>query len=269
MSLLQALVLGLVQGLTEFIPISSSGHLVLVPWALGWPAPELAFDTTLHLGTLAAVLAFFANDYLVLARAWLSSLRSPKSIDTNARLAWFLIIGTIPAVVAGVLLESWFEQMFTQPALVGVFLLITAALLFVAEKVGRQELDLSALGIKSAVSIGLAQALAICPGISRSGATISAGMAFGLDRRAAARFSFLLSSPIILGAAISQILPLLSSGLALDQIGVLLVGFVVAAVSGYLCIGFLLRYLATRGLWVFSVYCAAIGLATILLAVVR
>lgn len=266
MSVFQALVMGLVQGLTEFIPVSSSGHLVLVPWLLQWPTPTLAFDTTVHLGTLVAVIAFFARDFVALGRGWLQSLRTRAVADDEARLSWLLIIGTAPAAVAGFLLEDWFEQMFSVPALVGSFLMVTAALLLVAERLGRQNLELVHLGVLAALFIGSAQALAICPGISRSGATMAAGLALGLARPIAARFSFLLSTPIILAAAGSQLLQLFKVGLTVDQVGLLLVGFAAAAASGYLCIGFLLRYLRAGGLHVFAFYCLTVGLATVLLA---
>lgn len=268
MSLVEALILGLVQGLTEFIPVSSSGHLVIVPWLLSWPEPGLAFDTMVHLGTLVAVLAFFARDYVALVAAWARSLPSRKIADDRTRLAWLLIVATIPAALAGFFLEEYFEQMFTAPALVGVFLVVTAGLLFLAERLGRQHRDLESLGVWMAVFIGLAQALAIAPGVSRSGATIAAGLGLGLTRPVAARFSFMLSGPIIFGAAASQMMPLLRGGLPGSQFGVVLVGFAMAAVVGYVCIGFMLRYLQGRGLQVFASYCLVVGVATVLLAVV-
>ncbi|MGQ9676044.1 MAG: undecaprenyl-diphosphatase UppP [Chloroflexota bacterium] len=268
MDLLEALTIGVVQGLTEFIPVSSSGHLVIVPWVLGWPEPGLAFDTMVHLGTLVAVLAFFAGDFLALARGWLRSVRTRTLADDDARLAWLLILATIPAGVAGLLFEGWFEEMFSQPGLVGIFLLVTGALLLMAERLGGKNMGLGSLGAITAVVIGCAQALAICPGISRSGATIAAGLSLGLARPAAARFSFLLSAPIILAAGASQLRDLFEVGLGNGQTGVLLIGFIAAATSGYLCIGFLLRYLQGRGLHVFAFYCFVVGLATILLATV-
>lgn len=164
------------------------------------------------------------------------------------------------------LFDDWFEEMFSQPGLVGVFFLVTGALLLTAERLGGKNMGLASLGVIAAVIVGCAQALAICPGISRSGATIAAGLSLGLARPAAARFSFLLSAPIIFAAGMSQLLDLFEVGLGNGQIGVLLIGFAAAAASGYLCIGFLLRYLQGRGLHVFAFYCFIVGLVTILLA---
>lgn len=266
MNLFEALVMGLVQGLTEFVPVSSSGHLVVVPWLMGWSEPGLAFDTVVHLGTLVAVLAFFAGDFVALGRGWVRSVRTRTLSDDEARVAWLLIVGTVPAALAGVLLADWFEQMFSQPALVGGFFILTAVLLLAAEWLGRQNRELATLSVVAALFVGAAQALAICPGVSRSGATIAAGLVIGLARPVAARFSFLLSAPIILAAAVSQMLALTDVGLSGSQLSVLVVGFGAAAISGFLCIGFLLRYLQTRGLHVFAGYCLVVGLATILLA---
>ncbi|MCL4459261.1 MAG: undecaprenyl-diphosphatase UppP [Chloroflexi bacterium] len=268
MDLIQALILGIVQGLTEFIPVSSSAHLVLVPWLLRWPEPGLAFDTVLHLGTLMAVLLFFWRDFVSLFDGWLRSLVG-RGRSSDGRLAWLVLLGTIPAGIAGTTLGGWFEAMFSQPHLVAIFLLVTSLSLAVAEYLGQQRRDMPELRPLDAVVVGLAQALAIAPGISRSGATISAAMLLGTTRSAAARFSFWLAAVVIFGAGGVEVLHLLRTGEAITRLVPLTIGFLAAAGTGYASIGFLLRYLRTRGLYVFALYCAILGLAVLFLPVVR
>lgn len=269
MSLLRAIILGILQGATEFIPVSSSGHLVLVPWLLGWDEPGLVFDTVLHLGTLLAVLAYFWRDWWRLIAAWLRGLARWRWDDPDARLVWILVVGTIPAAVLGFLLEDFFESLFGQPAWVAVFLLVTAVLLALSERLGRRLHQMAALRWPDALLIGLGQALAIAPGISRSGATIAAGLGRDLDRPAAARFSFLLATPIILGAGAFKLLDLLALPDPLAQLPVLAAGFLAAALSGYLCIWGLLRYLQRGRLYPFAVYCALAGSAALAVALLR
>jgi undecaprenyl-diphosphatase len=271
----RAAVLGLFQGLTEFVPVSSSAHLVLVPFLLRWPAPDLAFDVSVHLGTALAVIVYFAADLAAILGGsvrWLTGSRSAENA-ANARLLGLLAIGSVPAGIAGILLEGLFEDLFTgQEAvddtgapLTALFLLGTAAILWTAEWVyaRRGERDRRAmrdLSVADAIVIGLSQALAIAPGISRSGATIGAGVFRGLRRDAAARFSFLLSIPAILGAGIVA-LPDVPAG---ADWGRLATGAATAAVVGFAAIAFLMRYLRTRTMRPFAVYCvlfAAISLA--------
>ena len=271
----RAAVLGLLQGLTEFVPVSSSAHLVLVPFLLRWPAPDLSFDVAVHLGTALAVIAYFARDLAsILAGTSRWAIRRGSPDDARqARLLGLLAIASIPAGVAGILLEGLFEDLFTGREAVddigaplsALFLLGTAAILWAAEAVyarrdegTRRELDDIRLG--DAVVVGLFQALAIAPGLSRSGATIGAGVFRGLRRDAAARFSFLLSIPAILGAGLVA-LPDVPPG---TDWGPIAMGALVAAVSGFAAIAFLLRYLRTRTMRPFAVYCvafAAIALA--------
>lgn len=265
----QAIVLGLVQGATEFIPVSSSGHLVLVPWLLGWVTPGLVFDTTVHWGTLVAVLIVFWRDLLRLAMAWIRSLSPRSPTNVHARLAWWILIGTIPAVLAGYSLEDWFEKLFAWPGAVGGFLLVTAAILVLSERFHMTGRSLAGLRVGDALFIGVAQAFAIAPGISRSGATIAAGLLRGLERDVAARYSFLLAIPIIFGAGLLKLKGLLDVGVAPDQALVLLIGFVTAAVSGWACIRFLLSYLQRGRLYVFAAYCATIGIAALVLVSVH
>ncbi len=280
-TVLRALFLGVVQGATEFLPVSSSGHLVLVPWLLGWESPGLAFGAVVHWGTALAVIAYFWRDWLTLFRAAVSSLadilardsRKP-SIHTReetgqAGLLWLIVLGTVPGVVIGYFLEDFFEAMFARPAAAAGFLLVTATLLAVSELLGQRRRDLDGLGWIDAWVIGVGQALAIFPGISRSGATIAAGLAQGLKREAAARFGFLLATPIILGAGLLQVVELAHSGDLMSQVPVLAAGFLTAAVVGLACIHFLLRYLQRRNLYPFAIYCAVLGISSLLAYVAR
>ncbi len=266
MEILQALVLGIVQGLSEFLPISSSGHLVLLPAALHWPAPPLVFDTTVHLGTLLALLIVFWRDLLQLLRAWWDGLRKRRPLATaESRLAWWIILGTIPALLAGLLLEDRFEALFGTPRAVGGFLLLTALLLVLADLLGRRRRDLPELTWPDALLIGIGQAAAIAPGLSRSGTTIAVGMFRQLSRPAAARFSFLLSVPIVAGAGLSQLAKLLLRGGGALESAPLAVGFLAAAACGYAAIRFLLAYLRRGPFYPFAVYCGVVGLLAIIL----
>ena len=277
MDLIRSLIMGIVQGATEFVPVSSSGHLVLVPWWLNWPAPGLLFDAVVHWGTLVAVLAVFWRDLWRLARAWWISTwglvrhtgSQSSEVKTDARVAWWIIIGTIPGALAGFLFEDWFERLFATPSAAAGLLLLTAVVLAASERWGRRDRDLEQTNAVDALLIGLAQAAAIAPGISRSGATMGMGLARGLRRDVAARYAFLLSVPIILGAGLFKLLDLLSAPAAGAQLPTLLVGFVAAAASGYGCIRLLLRYLQRGRLYPFSIYCAVVGVGSLLLALLR
>ena len=269
MNIVQAFVLGIVQGITEFIPISSSGHLVLVPWLLNWPEPGLAFDTIVHWGTLLAVLAVFWRDLVALARAWARSLVERNLEPTEARLAWLIIVGTLPAALMGFLWEDFFEGLFGSPGLVAALLLVTGAILALSERLGRRQLSMGDLSWLDSVLIGLAQGLAIAPGISRSGATIAVGLLRGVRREAAARYSFLLATPIIFGAGLLQLVELFQARAGGAQLPPLVVGFLVAAVSGYLCIRFLLAYLQRGRLYVFAAYCWLAGSVSLIISLMR
>jgi len=288
-TLFQAFLLGVLQGATEFLPVSSSGHLVLVPWLFGWGEPGLAFDAVVHWGTALAVVVYFWRDWVSIVTAFFRSLppqvgglraalagreiptdrRGAGLASVDARLAWLILLGTVPAAVIGFLLEDFFEAMFARPPAAAAFLLVTATLLTVAERLGRRQRELDRLTWVDALVIGLAQALAIFPGISRSGATIAAGLAQGLRREPAARFSFLLATPIIFGAGLFKLVDLAQVGDLPAQAPTLALGFLSAGVVGFGCIHFLLRYLQRRRLYPFAVYCAAAGVACLLLALVR
>lgn len=269
MTLIQALVLGILQGATEFLPISSSGHLVLVPWLLGWDASGLTFDTTVHLGTLLAVVVYFRQDIWQIVVGVLKTLRDRRLDDFYGRLGWIIAVGSIPAAVLGFLFEDCFELLFGSPAAVAVLLLITGLILFVSERLSSRVRPLEAVTWKDGLLIGTAQAAAIAPGISRSGATIAAGLGMGIHREAAARFSFLMALPIILVAGLFKLKDTVEIGLGGAEMTVLGVGFVAAAVSGYACIHFLLAYVRQRSLNLFAIYCWVFGAFSLVMVLVR
>ncbi|MDW8325424.1 MAG: undecaprenyl-diphosphatase UppP [Anaerolineales bacterium] len=268
MDLLQALLLGIIQGLTEFLPISSSAHLVLVPWLLGWrfdPKAKFVFDVLVQNGTLVAVITYFWKDLLYLLRAVLTALWQQQPFATpDARLGWFVALATVPAVVLGFLFKDFFESVFASPPAVAALLLLTAALLAFSERYGQRLRDLTTLTWLDALIIGLMQALAILPGVSRSGATMAGGLARGLDRPAAARFSFLMSVPVMLGAGLVALNDLLAIPNFSDYVLPVSTGFIAAAVVGYLSIGWLLAFLRRRSFYGFAVYCAAASAACLM-----
>jgi undecaprenyl-diphosphatase len=268
-NIIQALVLGIVQGATEFIPISSSGHLVLVPWLLNWPEPGLVFDTIVHWGTLVAVLAVFWRDIVALARAWVRSLVERNLDQTEAKLAWLIIVGTLPAALMGFIWGDFFESLFSSPGRVAALLLVTGGILTLSEWLGKRQRSLGDLGWLDSVLIGLAQGLAIAPGISRSGATMAMGLLRGIVREAAARYSFLLATPIIFGAGLLQLVELFQAEAGAANWLSLIIGFVAAAISGYLCIKFLLAYLQRGRLYVFAAYCWLAGIASLTIFLMR
>ncbi len=273
MTWLQAIVLGIVQGLTEFLPISSSAHLVLVPWLMGWSLESEAafvFDVLVQLGTLVSVIVYFRADLLGMARAMLVGLRRGQFVtDATARLGWMVLLASVPAAVIGLLIKPWVERAFASPTAVCVFLLVNAALMAGAERLAKMARNLTAIHSRDALWIGAAQALALFPGISRSGSTISAGIVRRFLRPEAARFSFLMSIPVMLGAGLVASVDLVQSPSTAQQIGPIFVGFTAAAIVGYLAIHWLLRFLARHPLTVFSIYCAVIGLAGLMLSAVR
>ena len=269
MNIIQALVLGIVQGVTEFIPISSSGHLVLAPWLLNWPEPGLVFDTIVHWGTLVAILAVFWRDIVALARAWAGSLVERNLAQTEARLAWLVIVGTLPAALIGFLGKDFFESLFSSPGWVAALLQVTGGILALSERLGKRQRSLGDLDWLDSVLIGLAQGLSIAPGISRSGATIALGLLRGVKREAAARYSFLLATPIIFGAGLLQLVELFRAGAGGAQLAPLIAGFLAAAISGYLCIRLLLAYLQRGRLYVFAAYCWLAGSMSLIIFLMR
>lgn len=255
----QALVMGVVQGLTEFLPVSSSGHLIVVPFLFGWDDAfinSLAFSVMLHIGTLAALLVYFRADWLRLVPAAFAALRDRSFRgDPDRRLAWLLVASTIPAAIAGLLLEGLIETAFREIGLVAVALVVGGGILWLADRRGGRAKGVHDVTLPVALGIGAAQALALVPGISRSGISIAAGRFAGLDRQAAARFSFLMATPITGGAAVFEARRLLAgeAGVVVS-VGPLVVGTIAAFVSGALAISVLLRYLQSSSLDVFVWY---------------
>jgi undecaprenyl-diphosphatase len=267
--LLEALVLGVVQGLTEFLPISSTGHLILTENLLGIPEGKfgLPFDAAIHLGTLAAVLIYFRDTVRRIIAAWFASLpglnwsRTPES-----RLAWLLVLGTIPAAIAGVLIESTAENELRDPVIVAAMLLLFCIPMVLAERLGNGSRAVADVTPKDALLLGAAQSVALIPGVSRSGITISTGMLAGLRREEAASFAFLLSAPVIAGAGGKQLFDLLRDGNgAAGGIDVYLAGLVTAAIVGYAAVAFLMRYLRTNSLMIFVAYRVVLGLIVLAL----
>ncbi len=256
----QALVLGVVQGLAEFLPISSSGHLVLVRWLLDWPDQGLFFDVALHMGTLVALLLVFWPDWLRLIKAGFSRANS-----VERRLFWTLALASIPGGIAGALLEKKAETAFRHPVPIAIALIVFGLLLLGAE---RWQGRVKQPGVSQGLWIGLAQAIAVVPGVSRSGITLTAGMALGLEREVAARFSFLLATPIIAGAGLKTLLDLHSAGTSLPA-GPTVTGFLAAAVSGYLVIRWFLTYINQHSVRIFTWYRVLFGLLVIAVALQR
>jgi undecaprenyl-diphosphatase len=280
----QAIVLGVVQGLTEFLPVSSSAHLLLVPWLLGWESPGLAFDAALHLGTLAAVLVYFWRELLAMTLALPRAIRRPGAIlrshdpaDVMPRLALLIALGTVPGLVAGLLGESTIDAVYHPDGVapdgviiaVAVAMITLALLLLAAERTARHVRGTASINVRDTVIIGLAQAAALIPGVSRSGATITAGLFRGLTRADAARFSFLLGTPIVAAAGAKGLLDMLTSSLGPGQLGVFAVGLATSAVAGFAAIWGLLRYLQRATTMVFIVYRIVLGIVLIVLVVSR
>lgn len=248
-----AFVLGLVQGFGEFLPISSSAHLILVPWLFKWPDPGLGFDVALHMGTLVAVVIYFRNDIWLLAKGfWHSLFKSTRDLQNNIyqKLAWLIIIASIPAAIIGKLLESTVEQSLRQPLLIAFDLAVVGVILWAVDRWAKQEKNLDKITKSNALAIGFSQAVAIIPGVSRSGATMITARALKFNRSDAARFSFLMSIPIIFGAGVLK-LPEFGQGVTMPE---LIIGFATAGISGFLSIKYLIRYLGTHSFNIFVIY---------------
>jgi undecaprenyl-diphosphatase len=264
MTIVQSILLGIIQGITEFVPISSSGHLVLTPFILGWEFPAdhaWVFNVLIQLGTLVAVIIYFWKDLVTIAVAFLEGLRRRQPFATpESRLGWYLILATIPATLSGLVLKDAVEAAFDSPRATAAALLLTAALLLLAERAGKRQNRMPDLTWKDALFIGCFQILALFPGLSRSGATITGGMLCNLDRPAAARFSFLMSIPVMLGAGLLATIDLFQVSDLEMLLPSLSVGFLTSIIVGYASIHWLLRFLARRPLYLFSAYCTIIGI---------
>lgn len=266
MPLSQAVVLAIVQGLTEFLPISSTAHLVLFPWVLGWKDPGLTFDVALHAGTLLAVLAYFWRLWVDLLRdGFRRGLTQEGDARKKREIFWFLVLGTVPGGLAGLLFEHAAETKLRQPAVIATALITVALLMWAADRQEKRELQLFDIRLFDSVVVGLAQAFAIIPGVSRSGVTMTAALFLGMTRETSARFSFLLATPLIGGAALKKGLELRHEGLPLEMRLPFLVGTLVAAVVGYLVITALIRFLERRTFKVFVIYRIALGVLVLVL----
>ncbi len=270
MSILQAIILGLVQGATEYAPVSSSGHLILVPWIFDWSIlanPELnkTFDVALHMGTLLGAVIYFRHDIVRYVRAWFGSIRERRIATMDQRLAWAIVIGTIPGVIIGALFADTIERDLGQPWLIATMLAVFGVVIYVVDRVSRSDRGLDSIGPRTGLGLGAAQALALQPGISRSGITMTAARAIGIDRESAARFSFLLSLPIIAGAGLFKGLDLLQGGFQ-GYASEFFWGFVSSAISGFVVIAWLLKYLRGHSFAIFMWY--RLGLAALCFALI-
>jgi len=260
LTVFQALVLGIVQGLGEFLPISSSAHLVLVPWAMGWPYSGITFDVALHVGTLVAVVVFFWRDWLKII---VNAIR--QGFKSEGLLFWYILVATIPGAAVGYLFEEQAETVFRTPLLIGVMLIVMGIVLYWVDIKANARRNIKSLSLADSLLVGLSQAFAIIPGVSRSGATMTAGRALGFNRKEAARFSFLISTPIIIGAGLYKI-----KDIAPGDINIAFVtGVASSAVVGFISIAFLLKYLAERSFGVFAWYRIFLGLSVIILSLAR
>lgn len=269
MSILQAIILGLVQGATEFAPVSSSGHLILVPWIFGWMLigdadVQKSFDVALHMGTLLGALIYFRKDVARYAVAGFRSLAARRMSTPDERIAWALVVGTIPGVIAGVLFENVIQEELGAPWLIAVMLVAFGLLLVIVDRRSRADRAFGTIGPKDGLLLGTAQALALQPGVSRSGVTITAARAMGLDRESAARFSFLLSLPIIAGAGAYKAVDLAQTGLQ-GHAGEFVAGMVASAISGFVVIWGLLTYLKRHDFTVFLWYRVAVAVLVVAL----
>jgi undecaprenyl-diphosphatase len=263
-STLEAIVLGTVQGLTEFLPISSSGHLRIVPAFAGWEDPGAGFTAVIQLGTMAAVLLYFREDLWRIARAWLRSLRDPAMRrDQDAKVGWYIVLGTVPISIFGFAFADQIENEARDLYLIGTTLIVLGLVLLLAEKVATRRRSMDEVTARDGLAIGFAQALALVPGVSRSGATITAGLFLGFDRAAAARFSFLLSVPAVVLSGLFEMRHIGEGGAAVVPT---VVATVLAFVSGYASIAFLLRFLVNHSTAVFVVYRVGLGIAVLALA---
>jgi undecaprenyl-diphosphatase len=267
----QAIVLGLVQGATEFAPVSSSGHLILVPWMFGWALigdtdMQKSFDVALHMGTLLGALIYFRHDVARYASAWFRSIATRRMSTPDERIAWALVVGTIPGAIIGALFENVIQEKLGAPWLIAVMLVAFGIVLVIVDRRARSDRDFDSIGPKEGLLLGTAQALALQPGVSRSGVTITAARAMGLDRESAARFSFLLSLPIIAGAGAYKAVDLAQTGLQ-GHAAEFVAGMAASAVSGFVVIWGLLRYLRRHDFTVFLGYRVAVAAVVVVLIV--
>jgi undecaprenyl-diphosphatase len=269
MPLYQAIVLAIVQGLTEFLPVSSTAHLWLIPWIFKWKDPGLTYDVALHAGTLVAVLLYFWRYWLEMIKMALgmsegsdgtpAKAGSIALLGENRKLFWFLVIATIPGGIAGLLFERAADEQLRSPLIVGAALLVVGLVMWAGERMGNREVNLGQIGLVDSIVVGAAQAFAVIPGVSRSGSTMAAGLFRGMNRETAARFSFLLATPLVAGACLKKGLEIHHHGMPADMRMPFLVGIMVSALVGYAVIAVLIRYLERRTFTIFVVYRVILG----------
>ncbi len=273
MTFIQSIILGFIQGITEFLPISSSAHLVLTPYFFNWNIPPeqvFPFDVLVQLGTILAVIVYFWNDLWAILSGWVTALLNKKPFETqNARMGWYVILASVPAGLLGVLVKDQVEAVFHSEISTAIFLFLTAVFLCVAEWLGKRTRDMEKITWLDALIIGIFQGISLLPGVSRSGATITGGMLRNLNRSDAARFSFIMSVPVMLGAGLVSIPDLVEVPNLAGFLPVILTGFVVAAIVGYLAIRWLLSFLRSRSLFWFAGYCVLLGTVTLVVAFIR
>ncbi len=261
MSLLEAIIYGILQGLGEFLPISSTAHITLAPWFFGWKDPGLAFDIALHLGTLAAVIIFFWKDWINLIKAGLTDVKS-----SEGKLFWYIVLACVPGGVLGLIFEEHIETTFRNPLLIGIMFIIMGVVIYAADKYSKSEIELMDIGLKRSFLIGVSQAVAMIPGVSRSGITMAAGRAMKIKREDAARFTFLLSTPFIFLSGVYKAKDLIS--IQVDALP-FIVAILTSAVVGIFSIKFLLEYLRRKGFGIFAIYRIIFGIIVISTALLR
>ena len=272
MPLHHAIILGIIQGITEFLPISSTAHLIIIPWMLGWDDGGLTFDVALHVGTLAAVLLYFIRDWIqIVAQGFGMSVGRDPALAKNRNLLWLLALASVPAGIIGYLFEKQADSSLRSHYIIGTTAIVIGIVMWIADRSGRRHKDLGHLTGGDAMAIGAAQALAIIPGVSRSGITISAGLFSGLDRVTAARFSFLLLTPVTAGAASKKFWDVMrhGGGIPADMHAAFLVGMLISAITGIVVIGFFMNYLRSRTLSFFVWYRIVFGIIVFALALFR
>lgn len=271
MTILQAIILGIVQGFTEFLPISSSGHLIIVPWLFNWhflledPGLNKTFDVALHLGTFIAVVVYFWREIGRLLAAWVRTMTRRSLAEPEGRLAWLLIVSSIPAGFIGFAFQSFIEEQLGKPWIIAVAMIVFAGFMYLVDHIAKLDKDISSLTWSGAALIGVAQAFALCPGVSRSGITMMTGLVLRLDRESAARYSFLLSIPVIGGAAAFKAVEVATDGLPPNTATPFLAGIVSAAISGFVAIWFTLAYLKRHNFNLFVVYRIVFGVGVLIL----
>lgn len=269
MTIIQSIILGIVQGLTELLPISSSAHLFLIPWIFNWSIPE-SFDVALHFGTLLAIGIFFFKDWIALIKGGYN-MAIKKEKSTEGRMFWYIVIATIPGGIIGFVLDKYAESILTQPLIIAIALIIMGIILYVIDKNAKKETDYENLSFKQTFIIGLSQSLAFIPGVSRSGVTMTTGRALGIKREAVAKYSFMLSAPIVLAATLFKLKDFIEYFLVANSVGIIafILGVLLSFIVGIFVIKFLLEYLKKGSFKIFAIYRVIVGVIIIAIYLVR